>query len=42
MATATLTVPGVYRQEQPERARPVLPTGVPAFIGLVQATAPGR
>jgi phage tail sheath protein FI len=40
MATATLTVPGVYRQEQPERGRPVLPTGVPAFVGLVQANAP--
>ena len=40
MATAVLTVPGVYRQEQPERSRPVLPTGVPAFVGLVQANAP--
>jgi len=40
MSTATLTVPGVYRQEQPERSRPVLPTGVPAFVGLVQAKAP--
>ena len=40
MATAVLKVPGVYRQEQPERSRPVLPTGVPAFVGLVQANAP--
>jgi phage tail sheath protein FI len=40
MATAMLKVPGVYRQEQPERARPVLPTGVTAFVGLVQANAP--
>jgi uncharacterized protein len=40
MATAVLTVPGVYRQEQPERSRPVLPTGVPAFVGLVQTNAP--
>jgi phage tail sheath protein FI len=40
MATAVLKVPGVYRQEQPGRSRPVLPTGVPAFVGLVQANAP--
>ena len=40
MATAVLKVPGVYRQEQPERSRPVLPTGVPAFVGLVQTNAP--
>ncbi len=40
MATAVLKVPGVYRQERPERSRPVLPTGVPAFVGLVQTNAP--
>jgi phage tail sheath protein FI len=40
MATAVFQVPGVYRQEQPERSRPLLPTGVPAFVGLVRADAP--
>src|SRR5215218_93322 len=40
MATAVLNVPGVYRREQPERSRPALPTGVPAFVGLVHASAP--
>ncbi len=40
MVTAIPKVPGVYRQERPERSLPVLPTGVPAFIGLVRADAP--
>jgi phage tail sheath protein FI len=41
MANAIPNVPGVYLRDMPERRAPVLPTGVPAFIGLVAAPAFG-
>lgn len=39
MAKESLNVPGVYVRDLPARRAPVLPTGVPAFIGLVAAPA---
>jgi hypothetical protein len=35
VANPVLKVPGVYLQERVERTPPLLPTGVPAFIGFV-------
>ena len=40
MSGPVLRVPGVYRQEQIERRTPVLPTGVPVFVGFVDSAAP--
>lgn len=34
MTTAQFTIPGVYREDVFPQERPVLPTGVPVFIGL--------
>jgi phage tail sheath protein FI len=38
---AALQVPGVYLAERVERRAPVLPTGVPAFVGLVSMPSYG-
>jgi Bacteriophage tail sheath protein len=38
---AALQVPGVYLAERVERRAPVLPTGVPAFVGLVSTASYG-
>jgi Bacteriophage tail sheath protein len=40
MARANGKVPGVYLQERRRPATPVLPTGVPVFVGLLTDTAP--
>jgi phage tail sheath protein FI len=40
MTDPVLKVPGVYLQESSQQVSPVLPTGVPAFLGLVTADAP--
>ena len=40
MTRANGKVPGVYLQERRAPAAPVLPTGVPVFVGLLTDTAP--
>ncbi|HEU4627903.1 MAG TPA: phage tail sheath subtilisin-like domain-containing protein [Steroidobacteraceae bacterium] len=40
MSSPALRVPGVYVQEQRARAARSLPTGVPVFVGLLDASAP--
>ena len=40
MTQAAFRVPGVYLQERRTPAAPVLPTGVPVFVGLLTDTAP--